>query len=86
MKKTILAFGLLITMSSYADIEYSPSEPPKATAQEVARNRACFEELNVQGCGDPAEDIQQFKSCLKDIKVRLSSDCKKMMNDLYGNH
>lgn len=84
MKYTIVTLGLLFTISANADIEYSPQEPAKATVQEISKSRACFEELKVQGCGDPGDDINHFKSCLGNVHSTLTDSCKKMMTDLYG--
>lgn len=84
MRKTLLALSLIFAINAQANIEYSTAEVSKATPQEIAQNRACFEELQVQGCGDPGEDIQQFKSCLKNVHSTLSGSCQKMMTELYG--
>lgn len=84
MRTTLLALGLIFTINAHANIEYSPAEVSKATPQEIAQNRACFEELKVQGCGDPGEDVQHFKSCLKNVHSTLSANCQKMMTELYG--
>lgn len=84
MRTTLLALSLLFTITAQANIEYSAAETSKATPQEIAQNRACFEELKVQGCGDPGEDIQHFKSCLKNVHPTLSVYCQKMMTELYG--
>lgn len=84
MKKAISALMMIFVMNTYADIEYSPAEESKATPEEVAQNRACFEELKVQGCGDPGDDVEHFKSCLKNVKPTLSSQCQNMMTELYG--
>lgn len=84
MKQTFIAFGLILAVNAFADIEFSPGEQVRATPQEIAKSRSCFEELNVQGCGDPGEDIHHFRSCLKNVHSTLTADCKKMMTDLYG--
>lgn len=84
MKYTFVALSLLFTISANADIEYSPQEPAKATPQEISKNRACFEELKVQGCGDPGDDINHFKSCLNNVHSTLTDNCKRMMTDMYG--
>lgn len=84
MRNTIMTLSLFISVTAFADIEYSVNEPMKATSQEISRNRACFKELEVQGCGDPAEEPQHFRSCLSNVHSSLTSDCQKMMSELYG--
>lgn len=84
MRTTLLALSLIFAFNAQANIDYSPNEVSKATPQEIAQSRACFEELKVQGCGDPGEDIQQFKSCLKNVHPTLTANCQKMMTELYG--
>ncbi len=84
MKKIFFIMLISISAHSFANIEYSSQEPAKATVTEIKRNRACFEELKVQGCGDPGEDAQHFRSCLNNSFELLSVDCKKMMLELYG--
>lgn len=84
MKKILVVMMISFSVNSFANIEYSPREPAKATETEIKRNRACFEELKVQGCGNPGDDIQHFRSCLNNSFELLSSDCKKMMTELYG--
>lgn len=84
MKNILLVTGLLFVMHASADIEYSSAEPSKATAQEINKSRSCFQELMVQGCGDPGEDPQHFRSCLKNVHPSLTADCRAMMTELYG--
>lgn len=84
MKKLFFVAFLTTTINAYADITHTSQEPPKATAQEISRNRACFEELKVQGCGDPGDDFKQFRSCMSNVYDSLSESCQKMMSDLYG--
>ena len=85
MKTIFIALSLLVVMNAKADIEYSADDMNgKATAAEVTRNHSCFQELEKEGCGDPGEDVKQFRSCLNNSYSRLSDDCKKMMSNLYG--
>ena len=84
MKKIILATGMLLSLTAFADIEYSSMEPAKATSQEISKSRACFNELEEQGCGDPGDDLQQFRSCMNNVYSTLTADCKKLMSELYG--
>lgn len=84
MKNTLAIIALLFVMNAKADIEYSTDQNAKATPQEVSKNRACFQELAAQGCGDPGDDHQQFRSCLNNVHSTLTADCQKMMSNLYG--
>lgn len=82
MKNIALFMGLLIAYTASADIEYEGTIL-KPSATEISKNRACFEELKVQGCGDPGEDPEQFRPCLNNVYQTLSSDCKALMTKLY---
>lgn len=84
MKNLILILSLCFAMQAFASIEYTSAEPKKATSEEISRSRSCFQELAVQGCGDPGEDPQHFRSCLKDVRSTLTSGCRNMMDELYG--
>lgn len=84
MKNTLAIIGLLFVMNAKADIEYSADQDAKASPQEVSKNRACFQELSAQGCGDPGDDHQQFRSCLNNVHSTLTTECQKMMSNLYG--
>jgi hypothetical protein len=85
MKNLLLLIGMIVLVDAQASIEYMPNEQSKATLAEVEKNRSCFRELAVQGCGDPADDQQHFRSCLNNVHSTLSENCKKMMSDLYGS-
>lgn len=84
MKKLIIALGLFTILNAQADIEHTSKDAALPTNQELSRNRACFEELKVQGCGDPGESPKEFRSCMSNAFDSLTDDCKKMMSDLYG--
>jgi hypothetical protein len=82
MKNIVLLMGLLIAYNSFADIEYEGTTS-KPTASEISKNRACFEELKIQGCGDPGEDPEQFRDCMNNVYSSLSAECKTLMTKLY---
>jgi hypothetical protein len=84
MKKLLIVIGIVTMFNAYADIEYSVQDAAKPTEKEIANNRACFEDLKAQGCGDPGDDIAQFRSCMSNVYPSLTTSCKKMMSDLYG--
>lgn len=84
MKKIIIAFGMVFALNSLASMTYTESKGSKPTAQERQNNRACFSQLSADGCGDPGEDPKHFRSCMADVYPRLSTECKKLMSDLYG--
>jgi hypothetical protein len=82
--KSLAIFIVLVSFyNAQASIEYVESEQNRATPQEIATNRACFEELAKNGCGDPGSDLKQFRSCLHDAFPQLSDGCQKMMTGLY---
>lgn len=83
MKKIVLMAGLLLSFTALADIEYE-GKYTKPSADEVSRNRACFEDLSRQGCGDPGEDPEQFRSCMSNVYTSLTQDCQSLMTKLYG--
>lgn len=84
MKHILLTMGLLFVINVHADIEYTPEEQSNVTQAEVAKSRACFHELTVQGCGDPGEDPKHFRTCMKNVKSTLTVDCRNKMTELYG--
>jgi hypothetical protein len=86
MKNIFLAASFLLTMNAFASIEFEPTQAAssKASDREISRSRACFQELSAQGCGDPGEDPTHFRSCMRNVKSTLTSECKALMNDLYG--
>lgn len=84
MKHLLLTFTMLLAFSVHADIEYSSLESAKATPEEIQQSRSCFQEVAEQGCGEPLDDQEHFRSCVKNVKPRLKSSCQKMMTELYG--
>lgn len=84
MKKMIFILGMITIFNVQADIEYTSQDASQPSTQEISKNRSCFEELKVQGCGDPGEDYKQFRSCMSNAFDSLSDNCRKMMSDLYG--
>lgn len=82
----LLYVGLITFALSqgFATTEHSPEDMIQPSAQEVSQNRACFEEVSQNGCGDPGEDIQQFRSCLHNVFNSLTPRCQKMMSNLYS--
>ena len=84
MKNIILVSSFFLTFSALADIEYVAGDRSIATDAEISKSRACFQELSVQGCGDPGEDPQQFRSCMSNVYPTLNPDCQKLMTELYG--
>ena len=77
MKFTLALFSMLFMMNVFA----AAAQPSEA---EVAKNRACFQDLEVQGCRSQDEDPEQFRACLANVHQSLDDHCKKMLLDLYG--
>ena len=84
MKNFLLFSMMCLSLSTYANIDYDEADRNRATESEISNNRACFENLKVQGCGDPGEDPQQFRSCMKNVRETLSTYCQAKMTELYG--
>jgi hypothetical protein len=83
MKKLFSALLIVSALSVHGHIEFE-GEPAPPTREEIGRNRACFEDLSRQGCGDPGDDVQQFRSCLHTVFPSLSAHCQKLMSNLYA--
>lgn len=85
MKTILIALSLLVVMNAKADIEYSADDVKgKATPAEISKNQSCFRELEDEGCGNPGENVKEFRSCMNNAFSKLSDDCQKMMSNLYG--
>lgn len=75
---------ITLVFSANATTEYIPEERGiQPTASELASSRSCWQELQTLGCGDPAEDMEQFRSCMNNVYTSLSASCKKLMSELY---
>lgn len=83
MKNLILMCGILLMVNAYATIEAGDEKVFNVTAEEVMKNRACFKDLEANGCGDPGEDPKQFRSCMRNVYPKLEEDCQKLMTKLY---
>lgn len=83
MKTIILVIGMVIALDSFGTIEHSENAGAKPSETEVQSNRSCFKELERQGCGDPGDDIQHFRSCMNNVFSSLPKSCQKLMIDLY---
>lgn len=83
MKNFVQLFAFFLMINAYASIEHEPGRESYPTESEITRNRACFKELEVLGCGDPGDDARQFRTCMSEVYGSLSSDCKKLMDKLY---
>lgn len=84
MKKLLLPFLIAMMMTNtYATIE-DDGQNPVPSQVEISKNRACFEDLTDNGCGDPGEDPAQFRACLHNVFPRLTTDCQKLMSELYS--
>jgi hypothetical protein len=82
MKSIFITVFMFFIAHSHASIEFDGKREVPSD-EEIAHNRACFEELSRQGCGDPGDDHQQFRSCLHEVYPSLSGGCKKLMTTLY---
>lgn len=84
MKLFLIPVFALFIFNAKADIEHVVGDDDQPTPLEITKNRACFEEVAKQGCGDPGEDQKHFRTCLHDAFPILTDDCRKMMSGLYS--
>lgn len=84
MKTYLFTFLIFISMNAVATLEHTPGMEAIPSNERLTTSRGCFQELEQLGCGDPAEDMQHFRYCLDDTYHRLSKDCSKLMQSLYG--
>ena len=74
---------MAVSLNVLADIEHTGNHQKLSETQRL-KNRACFQELKIEGCGDPGEDPAHFRSCLENISPTLTPECKILMTKLYG--
>lgn len=84
MFKLFSLIVLFSTLSAFATIEETGTYKHPTDA-EIQQKRACFQDLEVQGCGTQDADSVQFQSCLSNVLDKLDENCKEMMLDLYGD-
>lgn len=84
MKNFSIVMFFVFSLTAFGSIEYVESEQSKATPAEISRNRSCFKELASEGCRDPGEDTQQFRTCMSEVYPRLTKNCQTLMSKLYG--
>jgi hypothetical protein len=80
MKHTIALFGLVFMLNVSA-ADKKNSQPTEA---EIQQNRACFQDLEVQGCRTQEDDPEQFRECLSNAHESMDDHCKKLMLKLHG--
>lgn len=83
MKSLFILLLMFSLTGAKASIEHSAQDNDQPTSEEIMKNRSCFEEVSQNGCGDPGEDIRQFRSCLHNVFPTLSQECRRMMSRLY---
>lgn len=76
----LITLAALISVSSAFAKEYQ-----HPTDSEIQQKRACFQDVEVQGCTKQEEDPVQFQECLSNIVDKLDDSCKDLMLDLYGD-
>lgn len=84
MKKLMMVLTLITSLSALANIDEAVLAAMEPTDSEISQSRACFQEMAVQGCGHPKEDLEHFKKCMGNVSASLTPACKKMLTDLYG--
>ncbi len=83
MKNLFLVLVMFLSLQAYADITAVEAVSQQPTQAVIASNRACFSSLATLGCGDPADDIAHFRSCLNNVFPDLKKSCQNLMSDLY---
>ncbi len=78
MKKYSFVLIAFLSFAAHAGEYVHPS------ADEISKNQACFQDVEVLGCRTQEEDPAHFQSCLSDVQDSLSESCRKMMTKLYG--
>lgn len=84
MKIYITTTLLMLALNASANMNFEEGMDKSPDPSRLSRARACFQELEVHGCGHPREDIRHFKSCLAETKDSLSSSCRGFIQGLYG--
>lgn len=80
-----IALVTLVTISfAQASVEAQQRGYVHPSTSEIEQKRACFQDLEIQGCGNHEADHAQFRSCLSNVVESLDPLCKKMMLELYG--
>lgn len=82
MKLSLALFSMLFMFNLYAADSYQKA--PQPSDVEIQKNRACFQDLEVQGCRSQEEDPEQFRACLANVHQSMDDHCQKMLLDLYG--
>jgi hypothetical protein len=85
MKHTLAIFGLIFMLNAKATVEEQPKKYSHPSEMEIEKNRACFQDLEVQGCGKFEDDHEQFRSCMSNAHQNLDDHCKELMSNLYGS-
>lgn len=82
--KFIFALSLVVMMNANATVESTGTKSIQPSETEIQKNRACFQYLEVLGCGDAGEDPDHFRSCLGNVHPTLDDHCQRLMLELYG--
>lgn len=83
MKKLLVMFGMVLMVNANAQTT-QVKKYVHPTESEITTNRACFQDLEVQGCRPQEEDPEQFRECLANAVDSLEESCKSMVLKLYG--
>jgi hypothetical protein len=83
MKNLLTILGFLIVVNARA-AEGDLGKYVAPSEAEISKNRACFQDLEVQGCGKQEDDPEQFRACMSNVHESLDDNCKRLMSNLYG--
>jgi hypothetical protein len=85
MKINFLAVSLLFSINAMASVDLLTFQNEVVSEAEINASRACFSEVESFGCRSPHEDLPEFRSCMSDHYLTLSTDCRKFFQELYGS-
>lgn len=78
---------MCFSINSFAEeIEYFPTENPKATKAEMEFTKSCFIEVERAGCKHPRENQNDFRSCMSQNFNSLTPKCKQLMSKTYSKN
>jgi len=83
MKKLILFVLMSLSLNLLANQEHEAGMEADPGQSRLAETRACFEQLDVAGCGNPTMDRSHFSECAIDRKSDLPMNCQKLVSKLY---
>ena len=85
MKNVLILFAFILMFNANASIEQEGSTHQQPSDAVIAKNRACFKNLEDLGCGTMEENPVEFRACMSNAHMTLDDYCKNLMATLYGS-